>query len=414
MPAILRWPVTPLLVILCAFAATAQPKIRDLKSTVILVAIDGFRHDYIERYKPPAISQLASNGVRAKALIPSFPTKTFPNFYSIVTGLYPANHGIVDNSFFDGDGIFRYTNVAEAENPKYWLGEPIWVTAEKQGQRTSTYFYPGSNTRIKDTLPSMTRRFNARVPNEMRVDMTLVQLDAPVDRRPTFLTTYFSEVDEVAHEFGPDSDEVRYAVMNIDRTVGRLVEGLRLRGIDQQVNIMLVSDHGLATVRFTDTVIIDDYLDEPMLSRKSITSRIIWHVFPKAGREKDVMRRLAEMKGATCWERAEIPRVFKYRNSNRIPPIFCVADPGRQFLTREAFESERDSIELRTIRGDHGYDNRHPDMQALFVAYGPAFKRGRIVEPFENVEIYNLFCKVLNLKPAANNGSLERVKHLLK
>jgi len=395
-------------------AAVGQAKIRDLKPTVILLGIDGFRHDYVDKYDPPHISRLARNGIRAKGLIPAFPTKTFPNFYSIVTGKYPANHGIVDNSFFDGEQTFRYTNLADAEASKWWIGEPIWITAEKQGKRTATYFYPGSSAAINDTKATLSRRYNGRVPNEMRIDELVRELGKPTDQRPAFLATYFSEVDEVAHEFGPDADEVRYAVLNVDRLVGRLVDALRTRGIADRVHLIIVSDHGLTTVKTENTVIVDELVDTNLYARNPITSRIIWQFFPKQGKVPEVLRALAAGKGMKCWEREKFPERFKYRGSDRIPPIMCVADLGWQLSTRESYDAERRSIDARVIRGDHGFDNIHRDMQGVFIGSGSSFKQNVVAEPFENIEIYNLMCKILGLTPAKNDGDINRVKHLLR
>ena len=155
----------------------AQRSIHDLKPTVILISFDGFRYDYLDKYAPPTIRSLAKAGVRAKWMIPSFPTKSFPNHYSIATGLYPAHHGIVDNNVFDYGEVFTMSKLAEVENPRWWWGEPIWVTAEKQGQRAAAYFFVGTGTEIEGKFPSYWRTYNGRVPPEMRVDKVLAWLD---------------------------------------------------------------------------------------------------------------------------------------------------------------------------------------------------------------------------------------------
>jgi predicted AlkP superfamily pyrophosphatase or phosphodiesterase len=174
-----------LVLCLAAIYATAQESIRDLKPTVILISLDGFRHDYVEKFKTPTIGNQAVDGVRARWMIPSFPTKTFPNHYTIVTGLYPAHHGIVDNYVYDYGEVFSMSKLAQVENPRWWWGEPVWVTAEKQGQRAASYFFVGSGTAIAGTLPSYWRSYNGRVPPEMRVDKTLEWFDKPVNERPT-------------------------------------------------------------------------------------------------------------------------------------------------------------------------------------------------------------------------------------
>jgi predicted AlkP superfamily pyrophosphatase or phosphodiesterase len=197
------------------FLVSAQPKpIRDLRPTVILVSLDGFRYDYLTRYNPTNLNYLAWKGLRAKWLIPSFPTKTYPNHYSIATGLYPQNHGIIENSIYDPDfkAVFTLSNREEVQNGRWWLGEPIWVTAEKQGQKAASVFFPGTEAEIAGRRPTYWRTYDETIPNAQRVDTILSWLDLPLAERPTFLSLYFSDVDDAGHEFSPDSVETRNAV----------------------------------------------------------------------------------------------------------------------------------------------------------------------------------------------------------
>ncbi len=272
-------------------AVVAQRPITDLKPTVILISLDGFRYDYLDKYSPPTLSRLAREGVRAKSMIPSFPTKTFPNHYTIVTGLYPQNHGIVENNVYDFGEVMSMSKREEVQNPRWWGGEPIWVTAEKQGQRASSYFWPGSEAKIQNTYSTYWRNYNGRVPNKMRIDELLRYLDEPADKRPTFLATYFSTTDDVGHEFGPDAVETKYAVMEVDEYIDHLMKGLRARQIENKVNLIIVSDHGMANVYPKKVTLLDDYIDF------DDTERILWtseiqQIFPKPGKLDTIYAKL--------------------------------------------------------------------------------------------------------------------------
>src|SRR5688572_3433535 len=221
---------------------SGQQRIKNLRPTVILISLDGFRYDYVDKFKPPTLNRLAREGVRAKWMIPAFPTKTFPNHYTVVTGLYPQNHGVVDNNIYDFGEIFRIDDRKRVEESRWWWGEPIWATAEKQGQIAGSYFFVGSEAKVADEYPTYWRTYNGRVPPEMRVDKVLGWLDLPVEKRPTVITLYFSDTDDAGHEFGPDAEETRYAALNADRYIRQLAYGLAARGLDERVNIIIVSD----------------------------------------------------------------------------------------------------------------------------------------------------------------------------
>lgn len=394
----------------------AQQRIKDLKPTVILISLDGFRWDYLDKFKPQAIGKLAKNGVRAKWMIPSFPTKTFPNHYTVATGLYPQNHGIVENNVYDFAEIFTMSKRKEVENPRWWWGEPIWVTAEKQGQIAGSYFFVGTETMIQGEAPTHWRTYNGRVPNNMRVDKILGYLDLPVAKRPTMLSMYFSTTDDVGHEFGPDAEETRYAVWEVDEYIGRLMAGLKKRGIDKQVNIIITSDHGMAAVDQHNAIVMDEYFDttDKKLADPIITTGEIWQIFPKPGKEDELLAQLKPIKNATCWRKTDIPARLNYSSGRRIAPIVCSSDLGWFMTSRERYDTQRKSDDFDKTRGAHGYDNRYQEMQATFIAHGAAFKKGFVADPFANVEVYNIMCKILGLKPAKNDGNLDRVKGMLR
>lgn len=399
-----------------SFTCLAQKPIRDLKPTVILVSLDGFRADYTEKFQTPVLNELAKKGVRAKWMTPSFPTKTFPNHYTIATGLYPENHGIIENNIYDAgfDALFGLSKTEEVQNPRWWLGEPIWVTAKRQGQIAAAYFFPGTETAIGGIKPDFFRAYNGKVPNELRVDKTLSYLDLPAAKRPTFLTLYFSDPDDAGHEFSPDAEETRYAAMNVDRLVGRLMDGLKRRKIDKKANVIIVSDHGMTTVDLKRAVFLDDYFNADAL-----TERILWtdefvQIFPKNDSESEIISSLKNVQHATCWLKNDIPARFHYRNSSRIAPVVCSTEEGWMLTNRKRYKERTERADLSQMRGGHGYDNQLESMRAAFIAHGAAFKKGFVAEPFENIHVYNLMCEILNLTPAQNDGNLDAVKNLLK
>jgi len=405
-----------LLVLFLFLPVSAQEKIRDLKPTVVLISIDGFRASYFDSFRPPNIRKLAEKGVRAKWMIPSFPTKTFPNHYTIATGLYPAHHGIVGNNIYDPvfDAVFGLGKREEVENPRWWQGEPIWVTAEKQGQFAGTYFFPGTATEIAGVRPKFWKVYDGKVPNEERVDTVLTWFDLPVAERPTLFTMYFSDVDDAGHRNSPDSKEAKEAVLRVDSMVGRLVNGLKKRGVDKQVNIILVSDHGMAAVPNENAVIVDEMFDT------SLARQILWvdeftQIWPKEGNEEAIYSSLKSKLPPQIhlYRKSEIPERYHYRGNRRIAPIILSPDPGWLATTRERYERMKAREGFPSVTGSHGYDNMSVEMRALFVARGASFKRRFVAEPFSNVEVYNVMCRILGLTPAPNDGDLDHVKMML-
>ncbi len=395
-------------------AILTQNKAAALKPTVILMSLDGFRYDFFDKYKPPTLTKLARAGVRAKWMIPSFPTKTFPNHYTIATGLYPQNHGIVENNVYDFGRVFSMSKRSEVQDPRWWLGEPVWVTAEKQGQRAASYFFVGSETAIDGVSPTQWRAYNGRVPNIMRVDKVLGYLDLAADKRPTMISMYFSTVDDVAHEFGPESEETRYAVLEVDGYIERLMAGLRIRGLDQTVNLIIVSDHGMAPYYLNQTTFLDDHFDFDLAEQILWTNEIV-QIFPNAGKTEEIYSKIKALPHVTCWMKGEIPARLHYNDGKRVAPIVCSSEMGWMTTSHKRYDEWYSDIDEKDRpRGAHGYDNKYQEMQATFIAHGSAFKKGFVAEPFENIHVYELMCKILGLKPAKNDGDLEKVRGMLR
>ena len=398
--------------VLC-FAANGQKPIKDIDPTVILVAIDGFRYDYFERHQPATINSLAKNGMRAQWMKPAFPTKTFPNFYTVATGLYPVNHGLVENNVWDFGTTFTMNKREEVENPRWWLGEPIWVTAEKNNIRSAAMFYPGTETEIGGKRPTFWNKYEHEKPREERVDQVLKWLDLPREERPRFITLYFHDIDSAGHDYGPDAIETRDAVQKIDAMIKRLIDGLKERKIFGKANLILFSDHGMAETDWRKVNLVDNYID------LADAERIIWtyeflQIFPKAGKEDLLAQQLKKMPYAKCWKKTDIPERFNYRHGARVAPIVCSADEGRIFSSNSRYAEMLKKGGIDRPRGGHGYDNDLVSMRAMFVGHGNAFKRFYVAEPFPNIDVYELMCKILKITPAKNDGNFERVRKMLK
>jgi len=389
----------------------SSSRINDLKPTVILISLDGFRWDYPDKFPAPNLQHLAKNGVRAKAMIPAFPTKTFPNHYTMVTGLYPAHHGIVANTMYDPefDAKFSLSNRDAVSDGRWWEGEPLWVTAEKQNHRSGILFWPGSEAEIAGVRPRYWKVYDDDFPNPARIDTVLAWLDLPAARRPTFLTLYFSDIDNAGHRHGPDSPEIKRAIQDIDQLLGRLMNGLKGRGLTNRINLVMVSDHGMTPVTPDRVIYLDDYLD---LNKINIVD---WNpvvaVRPREMTADEIYQKLV---GAhphlQVYRKHEIPARFHYQNHRRIAPIIGVADDGWT-ISRHGM---RNTAERLYTTGEHGYDNQLAAMRAIFIAHGPAFKSGLVVEPFQNIHLYNLICEILKLQPARNDGDLDSVRVMLK
>ncbi|KAJ0973997.1 hypothetical protein J5N97_015962 [Dioscorea zingiberensis] len=379
------------------------------RPTVILISSDGFRYGYQFKCPTPNIHRLISNGTEAvPGLVPVFPTLTFPNHYSIVTGLYPESHGIINNFFIDpisGDAFSK-----RRHEPRWWLGEPLWETVSNQGFKAAAYFWAGSEVSKGswDCPPEFCPKYDSSVPFEKRVDDVLSYFDLPIDEIPLFVALYFEEPDSKGHEFGPDHPEITKAVARIDTMIGRLIASLESRGIFEDVSIILVGHHGMVGTCDQRLIFLDDlspwikipqnwvHCYSPLLAIQPPANIYVAAVVAalnqglSSGKVENGQHLIVYLK-------EDLPERLHYSSSYRIPPVIGLVDEGYKVVQKRPMSN--------VCGGDHGYDNALLSMRSIFVAHGPQFERGRKVQPFENVQIYNLITSILGLKGVPNNGS---------
>jgi predicted AlkP superfamily pyrophosphatase or phosphodiesterase len=384
----------------CAAQQPSATKITDLRPTVLLISIDGFRWDYLKHSSAPNLRRLIKDGVSAEALIPSFPTKTFPNHYTIVTGLYPEHHGIISNSFWDPatNKKFSIYDRATVQDGRFWGGEPIWVTAERVGQKTAPMFWPGSEAEIKGVRPTRFVQFDEKVSHRQRLEQFLSWLDSPQPDRPTFFTLYFEDVDHAGHDFGPGSKDQRDAVTKVDRALGDLFAALKQRGVADQINIIVVSDHGMVAVDPRNQIYLEDYLD-PASVRISDWSPVL--MLSAGSATEEAIAKLRKAPHLKVYRKSEVPPRLRFQANVRIPEVIAIADSGWMITTRKRLAEG-----TKPQHGEHGYDNADKDTWGIFIARGPAFRSGKRIPPFANIHIYNALCSILGLQPAPNDGSL--------
>ena len=381
---------------------------------VILVSIDGFRWDYLDRYAPPNLSKLAAAGVRADGLIPQFPSKTFPNHYTIVTGLTLAHHGIVSNNMKAPDipGEFSLSNREVQSDPRWWGGEPIWNTAERQGQKSAAMFWPGSEVLIGGRRGTYWTPYQDDMPHEERLKRILGWLQRPEAERPSFLTLYFSDVDNAGHRYGPESEETRAAIAKVDHSIGELVAGIGRAGLTDRVHYVIVSDHGMSALSTERTIVLDDYIDvstvdvidwSPMLGINALDG----------DNEKLYLALKDKHPSLTVYRRSEIPERYGLANHPRVPAIFGVAKDGWQIASKVDVRRWQQPGR-RPPGGAHGYEATDQSMQGLFIASGPKIRAGMRVKPIENLHLYEFMCAILGLQPARNDGDPAVTRDMLR
>ena len=439
-PALRRTAALVLALLLAGFAPRAAADSAAATPPLLLISMDGFRWDYCARHpdESPHIRQLAREGISARELIPVYPSNTFPNHYSIVTGLYPAHHDIINNDMYDprlGD-IFHYTMPAASADPRWWGGEPIWITAVKQGRTSATYYWVGAEAPVQGLRPTYYKHFDMGVyetePFETRINQVVAWLRLPPAQRPAVITFYLEETNGAGHKFGPDSPELAATIKLQDGRIGSLLDRLKAEGLGP-VNVIIVSDHGMTNVSPDRIMVIDDYVD---LSTVQIDFQVpAMGLRPLKGTAQELVRALAGLPHAKAyltdnqpsapglagwWHHLKVavfhrgeylPARFHLTGNPRIPDVWIVPELGWHIMTRANAKSPA----AHNQKGDHGFDNAAQDMHGILIANGPSFRSdGAVLPPVPNIDIYNLMCAALHLVPAPNDGDDRLVREMLR
>lgn len=384
------------LAIIALFAALPASAQEPERPVTILISIDGFRADYLDRGITPNLEALAERGATGP-MRPSFPTKTFPNHYTLVTGLRPDHHGISGNSMIDPERpgeMFSLGNPAQALDPFWWdEAEPIWVTAEKAGVRTGTMFWPGSEVEIHGVRPQDWQRFDQNVTNVQRVDTVLDWMRRPADIRPALVTLYFDTVDTAGHRFAPESEEVNAAIAEVDERIGDLVAGLAALG--RSANVVVTADHGMHATSEDRVIQLDELIDSA--SYVAVETGPYAAIEPVTGTDSRVADALlVPHEHMDCRRKEALPERLHYGSNPRVAAIICIAENGWTILSGPP--------RYPVTGGAHGYDNLDPNMLALFIASGPDIAPDTRLDTFDNVHVYPLLARLAGVEALPSDG----------
>ncbi len=408
----LRFPATALACLLfaaCASVPRTSPHAQE-PPTLLLLSIDGLRADMIDRGHSPNLARLARQGVRATGMTPSYPSLTFPNHYTLVTGLRPDRHGIIHNSMSAEDlGNFRLSDRQAVSNAAWWGGEPIWVGVEKAGYASATWAWPGSEAPISGVQARLRHSYDESTPLPERMRQVLGWLQSrPDGQKPRLVAAYMEPVDQAGHAHGPDSPEYTSALRAVDTAIGQLLDGMERGGLLDATNIIVVSDHGMANVPDGHVIATEDMVAPEIAEDVSVGQSVGFT--PQPGREREAEQALL---GAhphyDCWKKEQLPARWHYGSHPRIPPIVCQMHEGWDAVTREMIAKRPPGN-----RGSHGYDPALPSMQAAFIARGPSFRRGAVVPAFDNVDLYPLLARLTGITPATNDGNSQTLLKALR
>lgn len=379
------------------------------RTIVLMVSFDGFRHDYMDLAATPNLDRLAAAGVKAEAMIPVFPVKTFPNHYSIATGLRPEHSGILNNTMVDQQTGKRYriSDRSAVEDPSWYSGEPIWNTAEKAGIRAGSYFWVGSETAVQGVQPTHWKQYDGSVPNGTRIDSILSWMSSGDDRQIDLGVMYFSLTDDVGHAEGTLGAPIRSAIATIDSLVGVLVQGLRDAGLYEQTTLVFVSDHGMADYSADEIIILDDIIDVRRVQLINQGPLASMNVADSTSRQ-EIYTALRDHPSSEFYEvylKEDLPAEWSFGESPRADDLYIVPASGYLVMIRQGAQY----MEARLPEGGHGYRPDDQDMKAFFLASGPGLRKGVMIPEFANVNVYGLLCHLLGIEPAPYDGDPEWV-----
>lgn len=381
--------------------AGCRPSVPASDRYVVVLSMDGFRSDYPTRAHTPVLDSLGKAGVKA-AFRPCYPSVTFPNHYSMATGLHPDHHGIIHNSFYAPELDSVYTK--RSNDARFFGGEPIWNTAERQGVRTATFYWVGSEIAVNGRQPSTWKKFDSSIPFRNRADSIIAWLQRPEKTRPHLVMWYLEEPDYSGHVCTPDSPATMKAVERVDSTLGYFFNRARTLDIFDKIDFIVVSDHGMATFTPEQSVNLAEYL--PRDSFRYVFDGVPTLLYPNEGYTETAYEILKKVPHITVWKKGEVPERFVYGKNARIPELIVAPDIGTYVVFGNQPKAK--------AGGAHGYDNFTPEMEGIFYAAGPSFKTHTILPAMPNVNLHQIIARLLGITPAPNDGDSLQVEQLFK
>jgi len=375
--------------------------------TTVILSLDGFRWDYPDKASTPNLDLIARKGVKAVSLIPSFPSKTFPNHYTIATGLVPDHHGLVNNAFYDVQSGESYAinNKETRFDPAFYGGEPIWITAQNQGVKTASFYWVGSDVAIMGKYPDIWKAYDQNVPFIQRVDTIVKWLSLSPAQRPHLIMSYFHEPDGVGHEFGPDDSHTLKTVQELDSLIGIFYRRIKQLPNGDSINFILLADHGMGNISSEQNIVLREFIPERWPIRIE-GGNPNFNLYADGAWVDSAYISLRKASHIKVWKPSEVPEYLNYGKNPRIGDMIVVADSAWSVTLQKPDNYSKG--------GTHGYDTRNTDMHAIFYAVGPAFKENYIHPAFQNTHIYSLLAYLLGINPAETDGSLQEVITMLK
>lgn len=384
------------------------------KPYVILISLDGYRYDYTERFQPPYLSKFIAEGVQATSMLPCFPSKTFPNHYSIATGMRPENHGLINNTFYDPekDAIYRISDRQKVEDGNWYGGTPIWVQAAKSGMITASYFFVGSEADVQGIRPTYYYDYNGSIPNKERTQQVIKWLQLPESQRPHLITMYFSDMDDIGHRAGPNNDKaLKKTLFELDKTLGNFFQSLEK--LNLPINVIIVSDHGMEEVPTGNYIPIELLEDDEQYKTINGGATLHFHLKDKADLEAIYKTLKVKEKHFTIYKTKDSPYYQANPSNPRIGDLIAVVDHHYYFSGARRIAVLKASGDQ--TGGQHGFSINNKDIEAIFYANGSHFQSGMTIPSFENIHIYPLICEILDLEiPKEVDGKLEVLSDTLK
>lgn len=383
--------------------------------------IDGFRADYLDRLDAlPGLKELLRRGVTVDYMTPDFPSLSYPNYYTLMTGRHCGIHHMTGNYMWDeqSDKEFLIGVNPDSRLPFWWDGaEPLWVTAQKSDKKVYMYYWPGCEVEIRGVRPSFCEVYVGSPSFQNFTDSIQSALSVLSSGEAHMAGIYWENIDVEGHRFGPDSAQVQSAVEELDGALQALNRGITEKGLQDKLNVLLFSDHGMTRIQWADRLIeLDKYINMSDI-RKMMDRGPVVSLWPQGSKHQEVYNALVQVPNMKVYNKADVPERFFYSSGKFVSPLTLVAEPGWFIAENKSllpFWKNDSSEPARGWQyGWHGYDNEFMDMRAFFVAAGPDFKQNLRAAPIRSVDIYNLMCKTLGVEPLPNNGSWSRVEYLL-